>query len=47
MQNETLNINDNDTSTAGGPPGWLAFGVVVSSYFVVLLGVITYCVVLP
>ena len=47
MQNETLKINDQDTSTAAGPHGWLAFGVVASSYFVVVLGVIAYCVVLP
>ncbi|MBX2850998.1 MAG: hypothetical protein KTR15_04535 [Phycisphaeraceae bacterium] len=47
MQNRALNINDDDTSTAGGPPGWLAFSVIMSSYFVVLMGVVAYCVVLP
>ncbi|MEM6506475.1 MAG: hypothetical protein AAF711_13620 [Planctomycetota bacterium] len=47
MQNETLKINDADTSTQGGPPGWLAFGVITSSYFVVLMGVVAYCIVLP
>lgn len=47
MQNEALKINDNDTSTQGGPPGWLAFGIVMSSYFVVLMGIVAYCVVLP
>ena len=47
MQNQSLKINDADTSTHGGPPGWLAFSVVTSSYFVVLAGVIAYCIVLP
>jgi len=47
MNNATLKINDSDRSTQGGPPGWLAFGVITSSYFVVLLGVVTYCVVWP
>jgi len=47
MNIQTLNIHDDDTSTAGGPPGWLAFAVVSSSYFVVLLGVLAYCVMVP
>ena len=46
MQIQALQIDDQDTSTQGGPPGWLAFGVVMSSYFVVLLGVIAYSLVL-
>ena len=47
MKNETLNLHDEDTSSAGGPPGWLAFAVVSSSYFVVLLGILSYCVLVP
>lgn len=47
MKSEALNIHDDDPSTHGGPPGWLAFGVVASSYFVVLIGVLTYCVIVP
>ena len=47
MNNDTLNIHDHDLSTQGGPPGWLAFGVVASSYFVVLLGIVMFCVVVP
>lgn len=47
MQSKTLKINDQDRSTAGGPPGWLAFAVVTSSYFVALAGVLAYCVVVP
>ena len=46
MQSDILKIDDQDTSTQGGPPGWLAFSVIMSSYFVVLLGVIAYSVVL-
>lgn len=47
MNNKALNINDDDTSTQGGPPGWLAFSVITSSYFIVLMGVVAYCVVWP
>ena len=47
MKSEALSIHDDDTSTAGGPPGWLAFGVVASSYFVVIVGVLAYCVMVP
>ena len=47
MQNHALKIDDNDTSTHGGPPGWLAFSVITSSYFLVLFGVVAYCLVLP
>lgn len=47
MKSEALNINDEDLSTQGGPPAWFAFGVVASSYFVVLVGMLTYCVVVP
>lgn len=47
MNNDALNIHDDDRSTAGGPPGWLAFSIIASSYFVVLLGVVTYCVLVP
>lgn len=28
-------------------PSWVAFALVTSSYFVVLFGVMTYCLVLP
>ena len=47
MESQALKIHDNDRSTAGGPPGWLAFGVVTTSYFVTLLGVVAYCLALP
>lgn len=47
MNSEALRINDDDLSTHGGPPGWLAFSVIASSYFVVLLGMLTYCVLVP
>ena len=47
MQSQALHIDDNDRSTQGGPPGWLAFGVITSSYFVVLMGVVAYCIILP
>lgn len=32
---------------AGDSPSWIAFGLVSASYFVIVLGVIAYCVVLP
>ena len=47
MDNETMVINDNSGSTQSGAPEWVAFALVTSSYFVVLLGVVTYCLVLP
>ena len=47
MKSHALNIHDEDTSSAGGPPGWLAFAIATSSYFVVLVSMVTYCVVLP
>jgi hypothetical protein len=34
MENETLNIDDTQKGTRGGPPGWLAFAI-VGIFFVV------------
>ena len=28
MENEFLNIHDDDQSTSGGPPGWLAWSAI-------------------
>ena len=47
MQNQTLHTDERDQSAEAGPPGWLAFSLVTSSYFVALAGVIAYCIVLP
>ena len=47
MQNQPLHTDHHDRSEQAGPPGWLAFSLVTSSYFVALAGVIAYCVVLP
>ena len=47
MQNRTLHTDNRDRSQQGDPPGWLAFSLITSSYFVALAGVIAYCIVLP
>ncbi|MFI4859536.1 MAG: hypothetical protein ACIAXF_02520 [Phycisphaerales bacterium JB063] len=31
MHDEPLKINDNDRSTEGGPPGWMAFSIIVAA----------------
>lgn len=31
MDNEPLDIQDSDRSTRGGPPGWLAFVIILTA----------------
>ncbi len=38
MQHEPLDIRDNDRSTRGGPPGWMAFTIILLS--AVLIGMV-------
>lgn len=48
MRNETPNSGQAAPYTPSGKsPNWLAIGLISSSYFVVLLGVVAYCLVLP
>ena len=50
MNSTTRPMNNNLTSQAiaeSDTPGWVAFAAVTLSYFVVLLGVVAYCLVLP
>lgn len=47
MNNQTPQTNELAADNDNGVPGWIAFSLVTSSYFVVLFGVVTYCLVLP
>jgi len=42
MDYEPLKIKDSETSTTGGPPGWLAFSAIVGA--VVLMTVLAFLV---
>ncbi len=35
MKSERLNIHDEDRSTEGGPPGWMAFVVILVSVMLI------------
>ena len=45
MHNDFLHIHDEDESTQGGPPGWLAFTTITTAYFSILIVMLLYCVV--
>ncbi len=36
IENERLNIHDTDQTTAGGPPGWVAFAIVAGIFLFVV-----------
>lgn len=48
MKNERLDIHDEDRSTKGGPPGWLAFVIILGAVLLIsvtallLLGILSF-----
>ena len=40
MENEHLDIHDTDQRSEGGPPGWLAWSVILSAAVVIVVTVI-------
>lgn len=46
MDNETLGIEDSDQSTEGGPPGWIAWGVIVAAVTLIVITALVFGVLL-
>lgn len=45
VANDPLDINDSDRSTQGGPPGWMAFAIIVAAAVMIGVAVIVYTLV--
>lgn len=40
MESDQLNIHDNDPRSEGGPPGWLAWSVILAGAVVIVVTVL-------